>query len=312
MAQQEAPALSQDLGLGSRVAQAEVARMLNRDGSFNVIRRGVPFWRSLNLYHVLTTCSWVRFYGLLGSAYLATNFLFAAGYMACGDGALAGSTASTLSEKWHDAFFFSVQTLATIGYGAISPRGLPANILVAVEALFGLLGVALATGLSFSRFSRPQARILFAEKAVIAPYQGGQGFMFRIANERRSQLNQVAATVVFSHKTGVGGGMQRRFHPLTLERAEVVFLPLHWTVVHAIDDKSPLKDFDEARLRAEEAEVLILLTAFDEASSQTVHARSSYKPEEIEFGVKYRDMFVPENSPKPTIDLSRLSQVEKV
>jgi inward rectifier potassium channel len=225
---------------------------------------------------------------------------------------LAGASSSNWGERFFDAFFFSVQTLATIGYGVISPRGLAANAMVALEALLGLLGVALATGLSFSRFARPQARIRFAERAVVAPYREGWGFMFRLANERSSQLVEVQATVVLSHEIeGPGGKRERKFVPLTLERDRVVFLPLHWTVVHPITPDSPMAGLDARALIEGNAEIFILMTAFDEASSQTVHKRTSYKGEEIVFGARYKDIFVNAGG-KPTIDISVLGAVTPV
>lgn len=301
-----------DLGFGSRVLDREHTRFLNRDGTFNVVRLGLPWWKSLNLYHTLVTCSWWTFYGLLCAGYLAVNLLFAAGYLACGPDALAGADSITIHDRFFDAFFFSVQTLATIGYGALSPRGLAANVLVAIEALMGLLGVALATGLSFSRFARPQARIRFAERAVVAPYKDGWGFMFRLANERSSQLVEVQATVVLSLLVeGAAGQKTRKFVPLVLERGKVVFLPLHWTVVHPITPESPMAGLDARAMALGDAEIFIVMSAFDEASSQTVHTRTSYKASEIVFGARYQDIFVGSGD-KPTIDISVLGAVTPV
>jgi len=298
-----------DLGFGSRFLEQEHARFLNRDGTFNVVRLGLPWWKSLNLYHTLVTCSWWSFYGLLAAGYLAVNLLFAAGYLACGPNALAGANSVRFEDRFFDAFFFSVQTLATIGYGALSPRGLAANVLVSIEALMGLLGVALATGLSFSRFARPQAKIRFAERAVVAPYKDGWGFMFRLANERSSQLVEVEATVVLSHRVEEGAARTtRKFAPLALERAKVVFLPLHWTVVHPITPESPMAGMDETAMAKGDVEIFIVMSAFDEASSQTVYTRTSYKASEIAFGARYRDIFVGSGD-KPTIDMSVLGEL---
>ena len=298
-----------DLGFGSRVLQDEKTRFLNRDGTFNVRRLGLPWWRSLNLYHTLTTCSWWSFYSLLAAAYLSVNLLFAFGYLACGKDALVGDASRTMEGRFFDAFFFSVQTLATIGYGALSPHGLAANVLVAIEALLGLLTVALATGLSFARFAKPQARILFADRAVVAPFGEGTGFMFRLANERSSQLIEVRATVVFSRMVKSPEGRKtRKFDPLNLEREKVMFFPLHWTVVHPITTESPLFGATAASLVDAEAEIFILMTAFDEASSQNVHSRTSYKAEEVLFGSRYKDMFIGKGG-HPTIDLAVLSEV---
>jgi inward rectifier potassium channel len=298
-----------DLGFGSRILEREQTRFLNRDGSFNVVRLGLPWWRSLNLYHTLVTCSWWSFYGMLAALYLAVNLLFALGYLACGPDALAGANSITLRDRFFDAFFFSVQTIATIGYGALSPRGLAANVLVALEALMGLLGVALATGLSFARFARPQAMLRFADKAVVAPYKDGWGFMFRLVNVRSSQLVEVQATVVLSHMVkGADGRRTRKFSPLALEREKVMFFPLHWTVVHPITAESPMAGLDSLALIEGQAEIFILMTAFDEASSQAVHARTSYRADEIAFGMRYRDIFVG-GGDKPAIDISLLGEV---
>lgn len=298
-----------DLGFGSRVLERADTRFLNRDGTFNAVRLGLPWWRSLNLYHILISCSWWSFYGLLAVGYLGINLLFAIGYIACGPGALAGATSFALGDRFFDAFFFSVQTLATIGYGALSPKGLAANILVAIEALLGLLSVALATGLSFARFARPQARIRYADQAVVAPYRDGHGFMFRVANERSSQLVEVQATVVLSHMVeGPTGKRERKFVPLTLERNEVMFFPLHWTVVHPITPASPMAHMDAEGFVRAEVEVFVLMKAFDEASSQTVHSRTSYQAQEIVVGARYADIFVQAGGTS-TIDMKVLSTV---
>jgi inward rectifier potassium channel len=301
-----------DLGFGSRVTDQPGTRFLNRDGTFNVERTGISRLQARSLYHTLLTVSWGRFYGTLILLYLIVNLLFALGYVACGPGALHGSVASTPGEQFQDAFFFSVQTLATIGYGRISPVGLPANVLVAGEAFLGLLGVALSTSLSFARFARPEAHVLFSRRAVVAPYRGGRAFMFRVVHARETQLITVEAQVMLSRLEGPPGARVRRFHPLPLERSSVTFFPLHWTVVHPMDEASPLRGATVEDLEAADAEFLILLTAFDETSSQTVHARSSYKPAEVVVGARFVDMFVPSRHGRPRADLGRLHDLEPV
>ena len=302
--------LDNDFGFGSRVAGESRRRLLNRDGSFNVERRGLPFLRSLNLYHLVLTVSWPRFYLFFASLYFLMNLAFAGGYYLCGPGALAGSTARMPVERFEEAFFFSVQTLATIGYGRLSPNGHAANVLVTVEALVGLGGFALVTSLLFARFSRPEARLLFSARAVVAPYRGGTGLMFRVANARRSQLLEVTATVSLSRRETVDGGPVRRFYELPLERKRVVFFPLHWVVVHPIDAQSPLWGVAEGAFRDSDAEVLVYLTAFDETFSQVVHARSSYKFHEVAFGARFVDMFLTRDDGVIAIDLRRLDRIE--
>ncbi len=304
---------TRDLGFGTRVAERSRERLLNRDGSFNVTRVGLPFWRALNPYHVLAETTWPRFFGLLFVGYVLVNLAFALAYVACGPGALEGGHAGDdAAGRFTDAFFFSVQTLATIGYGRITPVGVAANTLVALEALVGIVGFAMATGLAFARFSRPSAHILWSERAVIAPHRGAAAFMFRLANQRRSQLLQLEAQVILARfVTGADGRRVRRFEPLPLERSKVMFLPLHWTVVHAIAPESPLYGVGRDELLRDEAEVLVLLTAFDETSSQTVHARTSYHADEIDFGARFVDMFQgQDNTMRMTVDVRRLHQVE--
>jgi inward rectifier potassium channel len=304
--------LNKDLGLGSRVAAQEHARFLNRDGSFNVKRGGLPFLRSLNPYHATITMSWWRFYAFVLLSYLVVNIVFAFGYLACGQGALHGAVGVTWWERFTESFFFSVQTLSTIGYGSMSPNGFAANFVVALEALVGLLGFALATGILFARFSRPYAKIVFSKNAVVAPYREITAFMFRLANERSNELIEVAATVTMSRLEQDGTGKIRKFYPLALERKMVVFLPLHWVVVHPIDESSPMYGVTEEQLNASDAEFLILLTATDETFAQSVHARTSYKHHEIVWGAKFGDIFNPTHDGILTIDLGKIDDIERV
>jgi inward rectifier potassium channel len=304
--------INRDLGFGSVVARESRQRLLNRDGGFNVRRDGMKPFASLSLYHHLLTLSWSRFLGLVVVSFLAVNVVFALCFLACGPGALRGTSAAEMGgNTFLRAFFFSVETFATIGYGHISPAGLAANLVVTVESLFGLLGFALATGLLFARFSRPTARIVFSDRALIAPYQNGTAFEFRIVNSRSNQLIEVHCQVLLARFKSKDG--DREFLPLALEREKVTFFPLSWTVVHAIDESSPLFGRTEADLLAHSAEFLIVLTGFDETFSQTVHARSSYTAAEVTWGAKFKNMF---NPPAPdgvvSIDVGRLHDFERV
>ncbi|HZE19249.1 MAG TPA: ion channel [Candidatus Angelobacter sp.] len=298
-----------DLGFGSVVAGESRERLLNKDGTFNVDRRGRGFLASISPYHALLTMPWRKYFGLVITAYFIVNLAFAAAYEACGPGALEVQGARQAS--YPEAFFFSVQTLATIGYGRIAPVGMTANLLVTVESLFGLLGLALATGILFARFSRPIADIAFSRNAIVSPYRGIQAFMFRIANRRTNEMLEVHAEVVFSRLEGPD--RVRRFHVLSLERPKVVFFPLSWTVVHPIDERSPMWGLTHQDLLDSEAEVLILLTGIDETFSQTVQARSSYRAEEVVWGARFRDVFRRSREGRVlAVDLGKLHDIEKV
>jgi inward rectifier potassium channel len=302
--------LNKDLGFGSRVSQQSRQRFLNRDGTFNVERKGLGFLRSHNIYHWFLTISWVKFFLLIAAAYFVINIVFAFGYMLCGTDALHGLEGYSVDRAFLEEFFFSVQTLATIGYGRLSPNNMAANVIVTFEALVGLLGFALATGLLFARFSRPNAKIIFSNNAIIAPYRDAKALMFRIANQRSNQLLDVQAIVTLGLLETVNGVTSRKFHQLSLEREKVVFFPLHWVIVHPIDETSPLHGFTKERFTEADAEIFILLTGTDETFSQSVHARSSYKHEEVRWGVKFTDMFLPTDDGIMSIDLRKIHDVE--
>ena len=305
--------VNRDLGLGSRVAQESRVRFLNRDGTFNVRRKGLSFFRSQNTYHSLLTISWVKFFIIVIIGYFIVNAIFALGYVFCGSDAIEGIHAQNIADQFLQDFFFSVQTVATIGYGTQYPIGLAANILVTIESLAGLLGFALATGLLVARFSRPYAQIVYSRHAVIAPYRGKTAFEFRIANERSNELIEVQCTLTMSRvERDAQGKPLRKFYPLSLERSHVVFFPLHWVIVHPITEASPLYNETEESLKTSDAEFLILLTGIDETFSQTVHSRSSYKYHEVRWGAKFADMFHSSDSEGVTIDLRRIHNIDPV
>lgn len=303
-----------DLGFGSVVAHESRQRLLNRDGSFNVARRGLSFWTSLSLYHRLLTMSWARFLILVSGLYLIANLIFAFAYLACGPGSLVSSPEVTFRNDFLRAFFFSVETFATIGYGNIFPTGMAAHVIVTVESLVGLLGFALATGLLFARFSRPTAKIIFSNTAVVAPYGEITAFEFRITNARTNQIIELEAKILFAKfEEEQDGKIVRRFYPLSLERDKVVFFPLSWTIVHPVDENSPLYGLTPDDLRRTDAEFLILLTGIDETFSQTVHARSSYKADEVVWNAKFANVFNRQlENDMLTIDVRRLDIIERV
>ncbi len=282
---------SRDLGFGSEVGRNVYKRLLNRDGTFNVVRFGLNPLSALSLYHWSLSISWPVFLGFLSLSFLAINTIFAVAYLACGVDALTGQPAASLGGEFFRAFFFSVETFATIGYGNIVPTGIPANLLVTLEALLNIVGVALATGIVFARFSRPTARIAYSHNAIIAPYRDKTAFEFRIANTRSNQIIELNAKVILSRLELSAEGMVREFYDLRLERSSVVFFPLSWTLVHPIEADSPLSGWSSSELLSASAEVLILLTGIDETSSQTVHSRSSYKADEIVWNAVFGTVF---------------------
>ena len=301
-----------DLGFGSVVSRESHQRLLNRYGSFNVRRAGLRFWSSFSAYHAMLTMPWWQFVGITAAMYLAVNATFAAAYLACGPDALGSQTAGMENHTYLRAFFFSVQTLATIGYGQVVPIGTAANTIVTIEALVGLMGFAIVTGLLFARFSRPTAKLLFSRHALIAPYQNITALEFRVANARSNELTEVTAKVLLSKFEDVDGTRTRRYYPLDLERSGVVFLPLTWTVVHPINQNSPMYGETQESLRQSQSEFLVLLSAFDETFSATVKTRTSFIPDEVLFGYRFANAFVISGSHhnKVAVDMRQFDEVE--
>ncbi|HVR39158.1 MAG TPA: ion channel, partial [Thermoanaerobaculia bacterium] len=208
--------INADLGFGSVVSRESRQRLLNRDGTFNVRRDGLRFLESLSAYHYFLTITWTRFLVYTISGYILANALFATAYVAAGAHALTSFTGEPMPLRFVDAFFFSVHTLATIGYGNVAPINLAANIIVTIESLVGLLGFAVVAGIVFARFARPVARILFSRNAIIAPYRGGRAFMFRIVNQRSNQIVELETKVLLARRKREDS-LSREFIPLKLE-----------------------------------------------------------------------------------------------
>jgi inward rectifier potassium channel len=302
--------LNQDLGLGGRMSDRSRARLLNRDGTFNVRRNDLNPFHPYNAYHTLLSLPIPRLLALMAAGYVATNVVFASLYWLAGPGALAGASTSPLA-RFEACLFFSVQTLATIGYGKLVPDTRAANVLVAIEALVGLLGFAILSGLLFARFTRPSAKISFTRNALIAPYRNGWALMFRLVNRRNNDLTDVHAVVTFARWIGEPGERSRRFDQLTLERDAIIFMPLHWVVVHPITETSPLRGLTQEALAAMDPEFVCLLTAADETSAQTVHAKTSYDRTDLVWGARFVDMYLPDTD-RVAIDLNRLHEIEPV
>lgn len=284
------------------------ARLLSQEGQFNILRKGASPFNWSDLYHLLLTLSWFRFVGMTALLYVASNTLFALVYLAggnCIQNARPGSFA--------DAFFFSIQTMATIGYGAMYPRTAYGHIVVTVEALVGLVGVAMITALAFARFSLPTARVLFSKVAVIAPDNGVPTLMFRTANERGNLIveGQIGVTLVRNEVTAEGQFM-RRFHDLKLIRNQTPIFALTWTVMHPIDENSPLYEATPQTLEEQEAELVIMLTGLDETVSQTIHARHGFAAWEILWDMRFVDIFSRTPDGRRCIDYTRFHEVTPV
>ncbi|HUI71562.1 MAG TPA: ion channel [Spirochaetia bacterium] len=284
----------------------ELRRIVNKDGSFNVRRRGWS-WKDVHVYQLLLSLSWPAFMGLVLVMFVVVNAAFAGLYAAAGLQNLVGDQAPTLFETLLNAFFFSVQTLTTVGYGSIYPRGIAADAIASLEAMMGVMGFAFAAGLLYGRFSRPSARILFSDRAIISPFRDGISLQFRIANRRSNAIVNLEATVLLMTVEWIEGHQKRTYAKLSLERSAVYFLPLTWTVVHPINASSPLYGLTPESLAERSAELLILITGFDDSFNQVVNARTSFRWDEILWGARFAPAFHADHRGELVLDLRKIS-----
>ncbi len=285
-------------------------RIVNRDGeNSDIIRLGDPHAPLKDLYHLLLTMPWRGFLAVLLVAYLLINALFAIAYLLAGEGAIANATPFSF---W-DAFFFSVQTMASIGYGAMYPATFLANALVVIESFVGLMFVATATGVIFARFSVPTARILFSHYAVISPFNGVPCLMFRTANKRRNRIleAQMWVTLVRDEVTQEGE-LFRRFYDLELIRAHTPLFALSWTAMHPINEKSPLFGATPESLQRDHAEIIVIITGLDENLSQTIHARHSFVADEILWNYRFKNVLGWTEDGRRAINFNNFDEVYRV
>lgn len=297
-----------DLGFGNRIT-GERDRLIAKDGNFNVKRIGLKNWTP---YQDLVEMTWTRFFLIVVLFFIIVNLLFALALTAIGFDCLTGVQQGTWFENFEQAWFFSVQTFTTVGYGSISPSCISTNFVAAFIALVGLMSAALATGLLFVRFSRPTSQLVFSKNALITPYRDGLSFQFRIANMRHSRLINLDVKLTMSWvETKDDGTKTRRFSRLALEREKVVMLPLNWNIVHPIDEESPFWQRSQADLQEMNVEVIVLIEAFDESFAQTIFSNYSYCDEEFLFGVKFKPMYQPDpaGSGRTILDLSLIDEV---
>ncbi len=278
-----------ELGFGSKVYKTRV-RFLNRDGSVNVKRTGLGGFNNVDVYNWLISASFTKLIGVIVGTYVLINFLFATIYYGVGAEHFGGLEYDTNSEfqKYMGLFFFSAQTITTLGYGHIYPIGNMASIAAAAESLLGLLSFAVATGVLYGRFSRPNAHILYSNNIIIAPYKGMQALMFRIANKKQYELIESEASVTLAITNPETN--RRDFINLKLEISRINFMTLSWTIVHAIDENSPLYGLSLADMEERDVEIIVLMKAINDTYSQTVYSRCSYKTEDVVDNVKFKPL----------------------
>jgi len=301
---------AQDPGLGEKYFK-HTKRIINKDGSFNIKRTGGGL-SSINAFHYLINISWTKFLLIVFAGFVCVNLFFAILYQLAGIQNLSNAAAGDGLQSFLNTFFFSVQTFATVGYGGMHPTGIVSNIIASLESMTGILSFALATGLLYGRFSKPSAKIIFSDKAIITSFKEGKALMFRVANSRENILMEMEANAMMTYLDKSDSRFTRRYYPLKLEIKFIYFFPLPWTIVHPIDEDSPLYGKTAKDLEELEAELLIMVKGFDDSFSQHVISRSSYKFNEIDWDVKFVRAYSTDETGETIVDLEKVSETERL
>lgn len=294
-------------GFGSNTNNSS-KRFINKSGKARVRRLGLPFLERQSWYHLLLELPTWKFLGLIFIYYVVINLIFAYLYYLIGVENLKGLQSSdTLLDQLGKAYFFSAQTFTTVGYGHISPSGFVTSALAAIEALFGLLSLAIITGLFFGRFSNPRLYLKFSHNALIAPYNKGMALMFRMAPFKNTNYLNAQVQANIGLQVEDKGVTTTKFYNLALEIDTISALVLNWTIVHPIDETSPFYQFTSEDFKNRHGEILVFVTTFDEMYSTTVAKRTSYLFSEIVYGARFKPMF--ESSKKHAQTLLYLDQL---
>jgi inward rectifier potassium channel len=299
-------------GFGERGTQSG-GRFFQKDGKPNIVRRGLNFFDQLSWYHTMLTIPRWKFWVGLIIPYIVVNAFFASVYYMIGIDHLNGIAKVS---PWHDyieCFFFSFQTFTTVGYGHVSPSGTLTSSVAAFESFLGVLTLALAAGVFYGRFSKPRSFLKFSDIALIAPYKDGIAFMFRTAPYKNNHLTDAEVKLTMGMRVMRNGEEKNEFYTLSVEFSKINALVLNWTIVHPINENSPMYGMSLDELKSAHAEVLVYLKAFDEGFSNTVIARTSYTADEIIEGAKFKPMYERSSSGEATIlHIDRLNEYDKV
>lgn len=288
-------------------------RFINKDGKPNVIKKGMGILDRYSWYHTMLGMKQGKFLLLIFLVYITANLFFASIYYLIGINHLAGVNTGSSWKNFTEVFFFSAQTFTTVGYGRISPVGFTASAVSTFEAFLGLLSFAIATGLFYGRFSRPQAFLKFSNNALIAPYKEGTAFMFRLSPYKNNNLSEVEVKVTMAITSEENGKLTDKFFNLDLEFSKINGLALSWTIVHPIDDKSPFYSFSKEDIANTDIEIIVFVKAFDEVFSNNVVTRTSYVSSEIVWGAKFNMMYHPNDDKLKTIlDLDKINDYNLV
>ncbi|MDP2542835.1 ion transporter [Tenacibaculum discolor] len=299
-----------DPGLGYS-SSSNAQRIINADGSSNVVHANRRFGAD-DLYAFFIELPWWQFFAFILIGYSLLNILFAFVYVFIGIEQITPSKGNFLDDLLN-GFFFSAQTLTTVGYGGIAPKGIAANVIAAFEAMIGLLSFSFITGLLYGRFSKAKASIRFSENLILRDFKEGRALMFRLMNRRKTVMIEPEITVTLSlSEKKMNGKYKRQFFELKLERNKIMYLPTVWTVVHEIDEKSPLHKYSNKEISELNGVLYVLMQYHEESFGQKVYQITSYNFSSLEVDVKYTSSFYFDEEGNTVLDHSKLSEISKM
>lgn len=298
-------------GFGSH-SKDNSGRYYTKSGIPNVNKIGLGWLENISWYHTLIQMSTGKFLLLVFAIYLLLNLFFTLIYAAIGIEYLSGVERGNAVQDFLEMFFFSAQTFTTVGYGRISPIGYITSFVATFEAFIGLLSFAIATGLFFARFSKPESHIRFSKNAIISPFKDGKALMFRLASFKNNNISDIEVKILLAIKEEENGEIVNKFYPLDTVIDKINLLSLSWTLVHPINENSPLLGFDENDMKTTPFEVMVFVKGFDEIYSNQVITRTSYLNSEIIWNAKFKIMYRPDEKNSTTIlDFSLIDEFER-
>lgn len=297
-------------GFGEKSTQGS-GRYYRKDGRANVIRKGIKFFDQLSWYHTMLSMPRWKFWIWLLLPYLIINSFFGLIYLLIGVENLIGIQKGSFFHNYIEAFFFSAQTITTVGYGHVSPDGLLTSAVASFEAFLGVMAFALASGLFYGRFSRPRSFLKFSDIAVIAPYKDGVALMFRTVPYKNNHLMEAEVKLTLGMRVNKNGEERNEFYTLDVEIEKINALILNWTIVHPMNENSPVYGMSVDDLKKVKAEVLVYLKAYDESFANTVVARTSYTSDEIIEGARFQPMYNAAGE-VTHLHINKLNLIEKI
>jgi inward rectifier potassium channel len=302
-----------DTGFGTNASDYG-GRFINRDGTYNLRKTGISYFERFSIFHTMLNMPTWKFITVIVIFFMTINLVYTSIYWLIGAEGFTGMLATTSWQKFKELYFFSTETFTTVGYGRVNPVGDGVNFVAAIEAMNGFLSFAVATGLIYGRFAKPKSHIVFSDFALIAPYQDKNAFMFRIVSYKDNHnLTDVEIKMNVALQVQENGQSVYKFYELSLERSRVDTLMMNWTVVHPIDENSPLLGLSHEDYKASDVEIYVQVKGYDDVYSVTVIQRTSYIHDEIKFNAKFVPMFHESEDGKTTIvELDKLSKYKDV